>query len=377
MSAETDVYDIAIVGAGMVGASIAYHAAPGCRMLILEGESAAGYHSTGRSAAVFAEAYGPPPVRALTRASRAFFLSPPEGFADSPLLHKRGALFVGRDDQADEIEAEYRQLRADGGDAELIDTQTAQGYVPVLRPEAAASAIIDHDALDIDVDLLLQGFLKAARHSGATVVRNARVTDLDDREGCWEIATGSGDRYRTKTLVNGAGAWADELAGLAGIARVGLQPKRRSAFLFDPPDRVDTSGWPLVVAIDEAWYFKPDAGLLLGSPANADPVPPQDVVAEDYDIQLGVHLIEEATTMTIRRPSHTWAGLRSFVTDGNPVLGFDPEHPRFFWAAALGGYGIQTAPAMGRYCAGLLLDGAAPADILDQGLEPETLRPGR
>lgn len=372
-----EIYDIAIVGAGMVGASIAYHIVGDARVLILEGEAAAGYHSTGRSAAVFAEAYGPPAVRALTRASREFFVSPPEGFAEGDLLHSRGALFVGRADQHDEVLAEYETLKADGGDAELIDTKTAQSLVPVLKPDAAHSAIIDRDALDIDVDLLLQGFLKAARRRGAEFVKNASVTSLKFADNAWGIETGAGDRFRARAIVNCAGAWADKLAGLAGIAGVGLQPKRRSAFIFEPPEGVDCSGWPLVVAIDESWYFKPDAGLLLGSPANTDPVDPQDVVAEELDIALGIHRIEEATTLSIHRPSHTWAGLRSFVADGNPVLGFDPASPKFFWAAALGGYGIQTAPAMGRYCAALLRGDEPPADIIAQGVEPETLRPGR
>lgn len=365
-----DTVDIAIIGSGMVGASIAFHAAPKSRVLLLEGESAAGYHSTGRSAAVFAETYGPPGVRALTRASRAFYESPPEGFAASPLLLPRGALFVGRDDQRDQVLAEYESLAAEGSDATLIDTDAAIGLVPVLKPEAAAAALIDRDALDIDVDLLLQGFLRGARAAGAEVVTGARVSSLDYDDGAWSIGTRSGDLYRARTLVNCAGAWADELGRLAGAASIGLQPRRRSAFIFEPPTGMATDAWPLVVAIDESWYFKPDAGMLLGSPANADPVAPHDVVAEEFDIALGIHHIEEATTMRIHRPKHTWAGLRSFVADGEPVLGFDPGRPDFFWAAGLGGYGIQTAPAMGRFSAALLSGEAMPADISRQGADP-------
>ena len=367
-------FDIAIVGAGIVGASIACHAAPRARVLLLEAESAPGYHSSGRSAALFAQSYGPPAVRALTRASRTFFDAPPAGFAPVPLLRARGALFVGSAARRGDAETLCAALLAEGSAAELLDADAARALVPVLRPEAAALALHDPAAFDIDVDALLQGFLRRARAHGAVVVPEARVSTLAHDGGRWRIGIADGRRFAAQVVVNAAGAWADEVAGLAGARRAGVEPRRRSAFLFDPPAGVASGDWPAVIALDESWYFKPDAGLLLGSPANADPTHAHDVVAEELDVALGIQRIEEATTMTIRRPRRTWAGLRSFVADGEPVLGFEPGLPAFFWAAALGGYGIQSSPALGALAAAWLRGEAAPEPLAAQAGEAELRR---
>lgn len=361
-----ETFDIAIIGAGIVGASVACHCAPRARVLLLETEAAAGCHSTGRSAALFTEAYGPPAVRALTRASRAFFDAPPEGFAPVPLLRARGTLLVGGAAQRAEAEALCDTLRAEGSAADLLDGAQARALVPVLRPEASAVAVRDPAAFDIDVDALLQGFLRRARAHGAVQVGEARVAALSRDGDRWRITSADGRRFAARLLVNAAGAWADEVAVLAGAGRVGLEPRRRSAFLFEPPAGLATSDWPAVIALDESWYFKPDAGLLLGSPANADPTHAHDVVAEELDVALGIHRIEQATTLTIRRPRRTWAGLRSFVADGEPVIGFDAAQPAMFWAAALGGYGIQSSPGVGALAAAWLHGERAPAHVAAQ-----------
>lgn len=333
--------------------------------------------ATGRSAALFTEAYGPRQVRALTRASRAFFDQPPPGFSPTALLHPRGTLFVAGASQRDELLALHQRLASEGLRAGLLDTAQALSLVPVLRERAADCALHDPDAFDIEVDALLQGFLRSLRHHGGSTVTDARVTGLHHDGHCWHARTADGRTWTATTVVNAAGAWADEVARLAGARPVGIEPRRRSAFLFAPPDGLQTTRWPAVVSIDESWYFKPDAGLLLGSPANADPVAPHDVVAEELDVAIGIHRIEEATTLEIRRPRHTWAGLRSFVADGEPVCGFAEEVPGFFWAAALGGYGIQTSPAFGRLCASLALGQGVPVDLLDQGLDMAALSPSR
>ncbi len=374
---EPASYDIAIIGAGIVGASIAYQLAPQVRVLLLEAESAAGYHSTGRSAALYAETYGPPAVRALTRASRAFFDVPPAGFAQQPLLELRGTLLVGPESQREQALAYLATLQAEGCAAEWLEGADVLARVPTLRPEAAVVAVYDPGAFDIDVDALLQGFLRGARAQGAVLATDARVTALAAQAGGWHIACADGRSFNAARVVNAAGAWADEVAALAGAAPSGLEPRRRSAFLFTVPEGVDARRWPAVIALDESWYFKPDAGLLLGSPANADPVAAHDVVPEEFDVALGIYRIEEATTMTIRRPRSTWAGLRSFVADGEPLCGPDPAAPGFFWAAALGGYGIQSAPAFGQLCAALLRGQPVPDHILAQGLDVGSLAPGR
>jgi D-arginine dehydrogenase len=377
MSAPAPVHDIAIVGAGIVGASIAYFSAPHASVLVLEAEPAPGYHTTGRSAALFTESYGPPAIRALTRASRAFFDTPPTGFAALPLLRARGTLLAGRSDQRDAALALRDTLVGEGSPAELLSGEQARALVPVLRPEASALALYDRAAFDIDVDALLQAYLRGARAAGAAWWPDARVVSLERADGVWRIGIGDGRSVYARQLVDAAGAWADQVAALAGAPPIGLEPRRRSAFLFAPPEGVAIERWPAVIALDESWYFKPDAGLLLGSPANADPTHPHDVVAEELDVAIGIHRIEEATTMTIRRPRRTWAGLRCFVADGEPVLGFEPARPGFFWAAALGGYGIQSSPGVGRLAAAWLTGQGVPADLLTQGLDPAALRPGR
>ncbi len=377
MNVPSDSFDIAVIGAGIVGASTAYFASAQRRVLLLEGESAAGYHSTGRSAALFTEAYGPPAVRALTRASRAFFDAPPASFTATPLLKPRGTLLVGGEARRDKVLSLYSTLSSEGSAAELLDGEAARSRVPVLRPGASAVAVHDPGAFDIDVDALLQGFLRGARSRGARFVPNAGVSALAREGALWSITTADGRRFTASCVVNAAGAWVDEVAALAGAPLIGIEPRRRSAFLFQPPAGLSTEAWPAVIDIDENWYFKPDAGLLLGSPANADPVPPHDVVAEELDVAIGIHNIEAATTLTIRRPKTTWAGLRCFVADGEPVCGFDPVAPGFFWAAALGGYGIQSSPAFGMLSAALVLDQPVPPALVAQGLDLQALRPGR
>jgi D-arginine dehydrogenase len=215
------------------------------------------------------------------------------------------------------------------------------------------------------------------RYNGGNLVTSAEVTALTSSNGRWRITTTAGE-FETRTLINAAGAWCDVIAQLAGVPPVGLVPKRRSAFTFAPPEGVDNmSAWPVVVGADESFYFKPEAGMLLGSPANVDPMPPHDVRPEEIDIATGIARIEEATTMTIRRPARTWAGLRSFVPDGELVGGFDPAASGFFWVAGQGGYGIQTAAAMGQACSAILLGQLLPAPLAKLGISAERLSPKR
>ena len=369
--------DAIVIGAGIAGASVACFLARHARVLVLEREAQPGMHSTGRSAAMFCEGYGSPQVRALTRASRAFLAEPPPGFANAALLRQRGMLTIGNAVQADGVRAQHEELRRFVPEARLLDGAEARAMVPVLEPAAAQVGLLDPGAADIEVHELHQGFLRDLRRQGGRVLLDVRLDAIERAPGGgWELVAG-GQRFRAPLLLNAAGAWVDQVAELAGVAPIGIQPRRRSAFLFAPPSGLHTADWPLVIGGDEDFYFKPDAGVLLGSPANADPVEPQDVQPEELDIALGIHRIEEATTLRIRRPSHTWAGLRSFVADGDLVGGFAPEAPGFFWVAAQGGYGIQTSPAMGEACAALALGRPLPGALQDQGLDAEMLSPGR
>ena len=372
----TRTCDVLVLGGGIAGASVAAFLAPHVRVVVLEREDQPGYHSTGRSAAMFMEGYGSTQVRALTRASRAFFEAPPEGFCESPILKPRGALTVAAADQVDALRAEHAVLSAHSDRVEWLDGATARAMVPVLRPDAAVQALLDASAMEMDVDVLYQGYLRYAKRHGCDVVTRAETTAIRRDGAGWLVETAS-ERYASAVVVDAAGAWADHVARLAGVATIGLIPKRRAAFTFDPPPGVAIDGWPMVLAADESWYFKPDAGLLLGSPANADPVEAHDVQAEELDIAIAIDRIETATTLTIRRPAHVWAGLRSFVADGDLVGGFAPDAPGFFWLAAQGGYGVQTSAAMGEACAHLIRGLRIPAAIADEGLSAASLGPGR
>jgi len=390
---DTTDCDIAIVGAGIAGASLAWALAqgggPAPRVVLLERESQPGYHTTGRSAALYMASYGPPGVQALTRASRDFYDAPPPGFTEHPLLSPRGVLHVATEAALPALDALQAQLQAIDPSVRRVGTAELLASVPCLRPEAAVAGLVEDSAADIDVHALHQGYLRAARQAGTALWTHADLVALTTAsDGTWTLGLADGRRLRARQVVNAAGAWADAVGALAGAAPIGLTPRRRSAFTFTPPEGVDASRWPAVAAVvahdgpdaedgGGAWYIKPDAGLILGSPANADRMPPHDVVPEELDIALGIHRIEQATTLQIRRPRSTWAGLRSFVADGEMVIGPDPVVPGFFWLAAQGGYGIQSAPGAAALAASLLQGRPLPAELRREGVDPATTSPAR
>ena len=368
--------DFIVIGAGIGGASIAYWLSRQARVIVLEGETQPGYHSTGRSAALFMESYGPTQVRALTRASIDFFKHPPAGFCDSELLSPRGAFMFAAPGQEAELDAHEASVRATTSMVERLDAQAALALLPVLRPGQVIGGVLEKDAADIDVDVLLQGFLRGARQNGGATVFGEAVTAMRRSGGLWEVSTANGV-YRAPVVVNAAGAWADGVARMAGADPVGLVPKRRSAFIFTPPEGMPTARWPMFLDVMESFYIKPDAGMLLGSPCNADPVPPHDVQAEELDIAIAIDNIERLTTLRIHRPKHVWAGLRSFVADGELVGGYDANVPDFFWAAGQGGYGIQSSPGAGRYYASVLLGEREDPALASFGFDPARISPAR
>ena len=368
--------DFLIIGAGIAGASVAYWLAPHGRVTVLERESQPGYHSTGRSAALYMASYGPDQVRALTRASLDFLRNPPPGFSDYPLLKPRGAMMVATAAQMDALQAHWAMLSALDPRATLITGAQACEKVPVLRADQVAAAVYEPDAFDMDVDAIHSGFLKGIRRAGATVECNAEVTAIERSGDAWVVRAGERS-WTAPVVINAAGAWAEVVGQLADAQRIGLVPHRRSAFVFQPPADTSVEAWPMVIGASEDWYLKPDAGMLLGSPANADPVPPQDVQPEELDIATGIHRISEMTTLEIRRPHRTWAGLRSFVADGELVGGPDAQVPGFFWVAAQGGYGIQTCAAMGEACAALVRGLPIPDHIRRHGVRQEAISPRR
>ena len=342
-----DTFDVAVIGAGIAGASLAWRLAAQRSVLLLERESQPGCHATGRSAAMFMQSYGPPAVRALTRASLSFYTAPPDGFTEQALLQARGALYLAAPGQQALLAPQYAQLAATCPELEQLDQDRTLALVGCLRPER--------------VVLRAQAEVLAAHRRGAL----------------WELELPGRGSVFARVVVNAAGAWADQVAALFGAPAIGLVPHRRSAFTFKPPAGMPVAHWPVVASVDESFYFKPDAGVLLGSPANADPTVPHDVVAEELDVATGIHHIEAATTLTITRPLRAWAGLRSFVPDGEMVIGWDARREGFFWLAGQGGYGIQSAPGASELAAALLLGQPMSAELARHGVDPDALSPRR
>ena len=371
--------DTVIVGAGIAGASLAWQlvqAGAPQRVLLLERESQPGMHSTGRSAAMWMPSYGPPAVRALTRAAGAFYAAPPAGFTDVPLLPPRGVLYVaapGQQAALDELEHELTPCCAG---LQRLDVAATLARAPWLRAEQLIGSLWDPESTDIDVHALHQGYLRGFRRAGGQLRCDAELVAAQREGDHWQLQLATGGPVRCRSLVNAAGAWGDVLAARCGAAPVGLVPRRRSAFTFRGPAGMATGAWPLVASVDaegEGWYIKPDAGQLLGSPANADDSVPHDVRPEELDIALAIHRIEAATTLTVGRPTATWAGLRSFVPDGELVIGFDDACPGFFWLVGQGGYGIQSAAGAAGLAAALLTGAPLPAALAAKGVDPAAL----
>ena len=359
--------DFIVIGAGIAGASAAFELAAHGDVIVLERESLAGYHTTGRSAAFVVENYGPPTVRALTRAGRDFFVNPPDGFTEHPLVHPNPMLWVGRPEQDSFIEAELAASREAGTPLDELSVAEARELCPVLRPDYFNRALCERDALHIDVAGLLESYLRGLRDRGGEVATRCDVVDLRYESDRWRVETGRGV-FEAPVVINAAGAWVDRVAERARVPVLGLQPKRRTAITFDPPAGADIRDWPCVVDPEEEFYFKPEGGQLLASPCDETPMDPSDVVPEDYEIALVADRVQKATTLEIRHIRRSWAGLRNFVADRAPVIGEDPGHPGFYWLAGQGGFGIMTAPAAARTAAHLVVHGSIPAEVGSHGV---------
>jgi D-arginine dehydrogenase len=247
--------------------------------------------------------------------------------------------------------------------------------VPVLAAGYVAGGLYDPSSMDLDVAAIHRGYLKGLRARGGKVVADAEVSAITTATPPWRVETRAGP-FEAPVLVDAAGAWADELAAMARVAPLGLVTMRRTALLFETSTDADPA-WPLVDDADEQFYFKPESGLLLGSPADETPMPPCDVQPEELDVAIAIDRIERAASFRVTHVRRRWAGLRTFAPDRTPVVGMEKGTPGFFWLAGQGGYGIQTAPALARAAAKLLVDGVLPADLLGRGLVAEDLLPQR
>ena len=365
-------FDVAVVGGGIAGTSAAFFLSATCSVVLVEREPILGFHSTGRSAAVFTECYGEPVVRKLAIASRSFLDRPPDGFSDGPLLSPRAITFVAIHEQADRLDGLIAKQQALVPSVRGLTAVEATELCPVLDPAVVAGGVLEPHAMDLDVHALHAGYQRGLRQRGGEIRSGFGVVTAERIGMDWVIRSGDHE-VRAGVLVDAAGAWCDEVAAAAGVAPIELVPKRRTAFTFAPPPDADHRSWPMVIDLDEKFYFKPDGPSLLASPADTFAMEPHDVRHREEDVALGIERIQSISSLPIRSVQNAWAGLRSFVRDNQPVNGWDDEVEGFYWLAGQGGFGIKTSPAMGEYAAAMILQGVPSADQLDVGLDPVSL----
>jgi D-arginine dehydrogenase len=352
---ETHNFDVVVIGAGIAGATAAAHLAPDHKVALIEAEDAAGYHTTGRSAATWILNYGPPDIRVLTGLSRDFLQNPPPGFTATPLLHHRPCVMLApAGHEAALAEAMADAVGEAGEGMRELPIATLREMVPALRPHYATAAAIDDNAFDIDVAALHQGFLRQLATAGGVLALRSRSGRIARARGRWEVQTTTGAILRAPIVVNAAGAWGDEVAMQAGLRPLGLIPRRRTAAIIDPAPW-QPQDWPFLIAVDDSWYARPEARTrLLVSPVDATDSHPHDIQPEELDVAIAIDNVQKALDINVLRVERSWAGLRSFTPDGSPAFGWDRGEQGFFWAVGQGGYGIQTSPAAGCLCAALV-----------------------
>lgn len=344
---ETHAFDVIVIGAGIAGATAAAALATDRRVALVEAEEAAGYHSTGRSAAMWMHNYGPPDVRRLTGLSRSFFEAPPPGFADVKLLSHRSVLYLAPPEQVAHLED---FLSHGVGGLRSLPMAEVHTLLPALKPDYAVAAAIEEDAFDMDVAALHQGFLRQLRSSGGVLSLRSRTGAIDRIGGSWHVQT-TGGVFDAPVLVNCAGSWGDLVASQAGVTPLGLTPKRRTGVVIDPAPWQATN-WPMTNDVDHTWYIRPEARTkLMVSPADETDMSPHDVQPDEMDVAIAVDRMQNALDIEVRRVEHSWAGLRTFTPDRSFAFGWDASAEGFFWCVGQGGYGIQTSPAAGRLVA--------------------------
>jgi D-arginine dehydrogenase len=348
---DTHDFDVTVIGAGIAGATAAAALAADRRVALIEAEEAAGYHSTGRSAALWILNYGPPDVRTLSGLSRVFFEHPPAGFAEVPLMSRRPVVFLAPESQR----AQFAEMLAEGQGLREISVAELRRRVPALRPDYAVAAAIEEDAFDMDVAALHQGFLKQLRARGGVLALRHRAGRIARRDGRWEVATSAGAVFCSPVVVNAAGAWGDAVAAIAGVAPIGLTPCRRTAAIINPAP-YDVTAWPLLGDVGHTWYARPEARTrLMVSPADETPMQPHDVQPDELDVAIGIDRMQQALDLPVQRVERSWAGLRSFTPDRSLAFGWDRGREGFFWCVGQGGYGIQTSPAAGKLVADMIV----------------------
>lgn len=369
------MYDYAVIGAGIAGASVAFELAQVGTVSLIEAESRAGYHSTGRSAALYTPNYGNAVVRAINAGSGPFLFDPPSGFSDHPLLTPRGLLTIAGSGQEARLDAIVASA-ANEAPVHHLSAKEALDLVPLLRPEEVSAAAYESGVMDIDVDALHQAYLRGFRALDGHLFFNAPVRRIARRAGKWEIDI-AGSTIRAAIVINAAGAWADQIGAMAGASMLELVPKRRSAIVVEAPLGIATHSLPAVDFAGSEAYFKPEAGRIMASFGDETPTEPQDAQPEEFDIALAADWLQRHTIIDVRRIEHSWAGLRTFVSDGAPVVGFDGALDDFFWLAAQGGYGIMMGPALAKASRSLIQHNRLPDDFETRGVSQSAISPTR
>ncbi|MFM7028634.1 MAG: NAD(P)/FAD-dependent oxidoreductase [Chakrabartia sp.] len=371
--------DFLVIGGGIAGLSAAARLAQKGRVILLEAEEAIGYHSSGRSAAFYHFGLGNPVVRGLTAWSRDFLDSPPQGFSEGPVATPKPALFIATEAMRQGLAQLQAEMQRFTDTVAPADINEMRALCPMLRfegPDPIIAGLIDAGGRSLDANSLLQGFARQARAGGSLLVRH-RVTRISPNGSGWEAETQAGDRFAAPILINAAGAWADRIAALAGVAPIGLQPKRRTIIVFDPPAGTEVRDWPFIKTPGDVFYILPQGNRLLACPNDEGDSDPCDAQPDEYDMALAAHRVEQFTTLPVTRLSGRWAGLRSFVPDRMPVAGFAPDAPGFFWLAGQGGFGLQTSPAMAAIAEALVTGSDWPQGLAAMGVTPASLSPGR
>jgi D-arginine dehydrogenase len=355
--------DVLIVGGGMAGMSLAAALAGRVRVLLVEQESQPGYHATGRSVAFWNESYGGPGVQPLTSASGPLLATPDPAFSERPFLKPRGALHIGRAEDAGLAGALSRDFAASGVALLVLSDEAMRAAVPGLRKDWTVG-LSEPSCADIDVAALLDSYRGAARRGGVEFALGSRFISAQPDGSGWRVSTGS-DEISCAVIVNAAGAWADSVAQACGLDPLGIAPLRRTVVQLRCPEA--PAELPLVIGLNGNFYFKPEgAGRLWLTPHDETPDMARDVAPEELDVAVAIDRFQTVVDWRIEAVERKWAGLRSFAPDRLPVYGFDPRaRARFFWFAGQGGFGIQTAPAAALLGASLLLDDAKPLPVAD------------
>lgn len=369
-------FDFIVIGGGIAGVSVAYELSKQASVALIEREMAPAFHSTGRSAAVISENYGPLGWQALVTASRNFFETLPAGFADHPLLHRIGALYLAAAEEEAGLVASSEELSRRQVLHRLLPADEARALCPVVRTDGFSLALLEPGCADIDVHALVQGYLRLGKAAGLQTLLSTEAISLVRRDGLWHVAV-SGTTMMARSVINAAGAWADDLARCAGVQPKGLQPHRRTAITFDPPADADVRTWPMTFDTAETWYFKPEAGRVMVSPVDKTATAPCNAAPEEFDIAVAIDRIERATTMTVPRVHSKWAGLRTFAPDSQPVIGTDPDEPSFIWLAGQGGNGVMGAPASAQLAAAMATGANLPDFAGRDGVNLAAIAPGR